>query len=575
MKSFNKYQNSFEHLIQISEDYNLAEIASNLKAENYKLTNEYLYLVVIGQFKRGKSTLINALIGNDLLPTAVLPLTSIISMIKYGDEQTIKIIFKDEHVEYISQDELFDFITESGNPNNEKQVNLVELHFPSQFLKDGIVLIDTPGIGSLFLHNTKSTVSFIPKIDAAIFVLSIDPPITKTEYEFFKEVRNNVDKFYFVMNKIDTVDVNSCDKLIKYTKNILSSSDHGIVTPIFPVSAKLALEGKISKNKTILSVSGINDFENEIKNSINSEKFSILQTSIRRKYDKYITQITFSLELELYVLRTSVNTLQEKINNFNSELDKILVEKKLAIYIFNGEINELITNLWDDIREYSKSYAINLFSEISEYLKSISKTTTKSNLIPITRKYFSNKLSSDIENWRQKLEEDLVNKYSRLSEKAAGKINGIIKSISDITANLFDISSPLLFEIFTFKTIDKFSYKTNDYPLFLEIDIYKFLPYILPRNLMFKLVLKKIKVEIIDKSEINFGSVMAYYRNSIDESSLKFKFEMDEKVDQVIAYINSLVTSALKNKNLNEYLISSKQQKINNDLAMLKSLKID
>ena len=95
MQLVKQYSDKFDCLIQLSKHYNLNDIASELKSESDKLKNEYLYLVVIGQFKRGKSTLINALIGNDLLPTAVLPLTSIITMIKFGEQQIVKIIFED------------------------------------------------------------------------------------------------------------------------------------------------------------------------------------------------------------------------------------------------------------------------------------------------------------------------------------------------------------------------------------------------------------------------------------------------------------------------------------------------
>ena len=195
MQFTEQYSDKFDCLIQLSNDYNQLSFAAELKLELKKLKNEYLYLAVIGQFKRGKSSLINSLIGIDILPTAVLPLTSMITMIKFGEEQIVKVIFEDDKELLIPGHELFNYTTESGNPSNIKKVRFVEILYPSEFLKDGIILIDTPGIGSLFLHNTKSTESFIPKIDAAIFVLSIDPPITQTEFQFFEDIRLNVDNF--------------------------------------------------------------------------------------------------------------------------------------------------------------------------------------------------------------------------------------------------------------------------------------------------------------------------------------------------------------------------------------------
>ncbi len=573
MQLVKQYSDKFDCLIQLSKNYNLNDIASELKSESDKLKNEYLYLVVIGQFKRGKSTLINALIGNDLLPTAALPLTSIITMIKFGEQQIVKIVFEDESVLIILQHELHNYITEFGNPKNEKKVKLVEIIFPSEFLKDGIVLIDTPGIGSLFLHNTKSTESFVPKIDAAIFVLSVDPPITQTEFQFFEEVHSKVDKFYFVMNKVDLVDKKSGKEIIDYTKNILLSSRLNFDPKIFPISAKLALEERLCNDKSNHSTSGILLLENEIKSSIRLEKFAILQSSVKRNFDKYISQLSFSIELEQNALRTPVDIFTDKIRKFNFEMDKISGEKKLALYNFNGEISELITKLWDEVNEFSKSYSQTLYKNVAEYLESLNKTIPKTKLGPLAREYFASKLSFDFEEWRLKVEFNLMKRFSFIVDQSTSKINDLAKKVTEITANLFDISSPLELDKLVFKTASKFAYKTKDDPLFLEIDVYKLFPYLLPRNFLINLILKKMKNEINDKSGLNSGSIMGFYRNSIDEASLKFNYEMDGKVDQVIAYINSAVSAALKNKSLSEQLISTKLEKINDDLALLNSLK--
>ena len=573
MHHIKKYSDKFDCLIQLSKNYKLDDIASELKSESDKIKNECLYLVVIGQFKRGKSTLINALIGNDLLPTAVLPLTSIITMIKFGEEQKVKIIFENERVQEIPQHELYNYITESGNPKNDKKVKLVEILFPSEFLKDGIVLIDTPGIGSLFLHNTKSTESFIPKIDAAIFVLSVDPPITQTEFQFFEEVRSNVDKFYFVINKIDLTNEKGTAEIIGYTKNIISSSNHNINPQIFPVSAKLALEGRLCNDKSKLSASEILALEDEVKSSIRSEKFFILQSSAKRNFDKYLSQLSFSIELEQNALLTPVNIFEDKIKKFNSEMDKIFAEKKSALYNYNGEINGLITALWDEVNEFSKSYSQTLYNNVAGYLESLDRTIPKTKLIPLARNYFASKLSFDFEEWRLKVESGLLKNFSLIVEQSAAKINGLTKKVAEIAANLFDISSPLQLDNLVFKTASKFSYKTKDDPLFLEVDVYKLLPYFLPRKIFIDLILKKMKNEIADKSGLNSGSIMGFYRTSIDESSLKFKYEMDEKVDQIIAYINSAVSYALKNKSLSEQLISSKLAKIEADLSLLNQIK--
>jgi len=168
-----------------------------------KLNSNQLYLAVLGQMKRGKSSFINALLGADVLPTGVLPVTAIITEIRYGRDAEAAILYTTGLREGIAVRALADYITEAGNPGNKKQVASVEITYPSDFLKGGIVLIDTPGIGSTHSHNTRTTESYLEQVDAGIVVLSVDPPITEVESRFIKTVGNDVPKLFFVLNKID------------------------------------------------------------------------------------------------------------------------------------------------------------------------------------------------------------------------------------------------------------------------------------------------------------------------------------------------------------------------------------
>ena len=120
------------------------------------------HLAILGQFKRGKSTLLNALTGEAILPVGVVPLTAVPTFIQYGETPKIRVQYQDgrpadecngasiaERTGYLAG-----FVTEEGNPQNRRGVAEVEADLPSPILSGGVVLIDTPGIGSTFRHNT-------------------------------------------------------------------------------------------------------------------------------------------------------------------------------------------------------------------------------------------------------------------------------------------------------------------------------------------------------------------------------------------------------------------------------------
>jgi ribosome biogenesis GTPase A len=141
-----------------------------------RLLDRSFNLVVVGEFKRGKSTLINALLGRDLLPTGVIPLTSVVTVLQFGMDAAASLIFDDGHTETVSFDKLPEFVTERGNPKNVRGVREAHVMLPAPCLMDGIRVIDTPGIGSMHTHNTDLTYRYLPQADAVIFVASADQP---------------------------------------------------------------------------------------------------------------------------------------------------------------------------------------------------------------------------------------------------------------------------------------------------------------------------------------------------------------------------------------------------------------
>src|SRR6266542_630892 len=141
------------------------------------------YVACVGQFKRGKSTLINALVGESVLPAGVVPVTSVVTVIRHGAARAARVRFESGHWQEIDPSDLAGYVSEAQNPENRKGVLAAEVFLPHSLLSSGLCLVDTPGLGSVFEANTAATHSFIPHIDAALVVLGADPPISGEELE--------------------------------------------------------------------------------------------------------------------------------------------------------------------------------------------------------------------------------------------------------------------------------------------------------------------------------------------------------------------------------------------------------
>jgi Dynamin family len=144
---------------------NNSSLAARLDSLGERLRHDQLHLAVLGQFKRGKSTFINALLGAPLLPVAVVPLTAVPIFISWRPAASVRVQFRSDRLaEEFSADDpkgiqefLFSFVAEEANPENRLDVDGVDLFYPAPILSDGTVLIDTPGVGST-LHLPRERV---------------------------------------------------------------------------------------------------------------------------------------------------------------------------------------------------------------------------------------------------------------------------------------------------------------------------------------------------------------------------------------------------------------------------------
>ena len=231
-----------------------------------RLDQERLQLAVLGQFKRGKSTFINALLGDDVLPTGVIPLTAVATFIAWRREPLVVVRFKGEapseefavHTADEIRNVLFRFVAEEANPENRLGVERVDLFYPAGILADGTVIIDTPGVGSTLRHNTEAALQVLPECDAAFFVVSADPPITEVELEYLRRLKSKTARVFFILNKADYLRPDeSAASSSSYKRSLAEKSLIDADERIFCISARDGLDAKQNRDEHMLERSGI------------------------------------------------------------------------------------------------------------------------------------------------------------------------------------------------------------------------------------------------------------------------------------------------------------------------------
>ncbi|MGA9671622.1 MAG: dynamin family protein, partial [Terracidiphilus sp.] len=136
----------------------VAEEARELAA---RVSEGRFYVACVGQFKRGKSTLLNALVGHEVVPTGFVPVTAVPTVIRFGDKPQARVRMRDGAWRDVAMTDLKEYVTEELNPENKREVDGAEVFVPSPLLSSGMCFVDTPGLGSVFTGNTATTQAFI------------------------------------------------------------------------------------------------------------------------------------------------------------------------------------------------------------------------------------------------------------------------------------------------------------------------------------------------------------------------------------------------------------------------------
>jgi ribosome biogenesis GTPase A len=212
--------------------------AERLRAARERLGSGRLNLAVLGEFKRGKSTLINRLLGAPVLPVGVVPMTSLPILVEHGPCPEVAIELTSGERLRLGPEALQEYATESGNPENHRQVTRVVVRHPATILEAGVVLLDTPGIGSAHDHNTEVAHLALAEADAAVFVLSVDSPASRAELDFLRSVRERVGRLIFVLNKADLVSAPELEEAAQFVRRTLDSSADGPAPDLFSLSAR-------------------------------------------------------------------------------------------------------------------------------------------------------------------------------------------------------------------------------------------------------------------------------------------------------------------------------------------------
>src|ERR671916_3374473 len=198
---------------QAATAYARPDLVDRLRATRRRLADPAFHVFVVGEFKQGKSSLVNALLNAPVCPVDDDIPPSVPPPIRYGDPPSAAVLFdpggdpsdagREPVREEIAVDQVAGYVTESADVTGERRVNSVEVSLPRKLLTDGLVIVDTPGVGGLGSAHSAATIGALPMADAVVFVSDASQEFTAPELEFLQTARRMCPNVVCVLTKID------------------------------------------------------------------------------------------------------------------------------------------------------------------------------------------------------------------------------------------------------------------------------------------------------------------------------------------------------------------------------------
>ena len=231
-------------LTDIVERHCLLEYRSRVETLLAREQGDRLEVAVLGRVSSGKSSLVNALLGQSLLPVGAVPVTAVVTRIRYGAAVDVRTLDIDGHVQTIDASELHDYVDESGNPGNRRRLREVDIRVPATLLEPGIVLADTPGLGSLHAHASAHALDYLPRCDLGIVAIDAAATLTPQDLDLLRALRDGGAEWLAVLTKADTVAAEALAQQQRYVESAVAEALQ-VTTSIAAISVRAGHEAEL------------------------------------------------------------------------------------------------------------------------------------------------------------------------------------------------------------------------------------------------------------------------------------------------------------------------------------------
>jgi GTP-binding protein EngB required for normal cell division len=392
-----------------------------------------LRVLVAGEAKRGKSTLINALLGRAVLPAGVTPLTAVATTVRYGDDPHVEVRFADGHEEKQPLTALPELVTERGNPGNRRHVAAVTVYLDAPVLAGGVELVDTPGTGSVFAWDTAAAHEALDTMDAAVFVLTADPPVSAAERDLYAKVAGLSVATFTVLNKADHLDAGGLAEAAEFTRQVLAqagSAAPGAPGRIYPVSARAALAG---------GDPGFSAFAADFTTYLASRRESDLRASAVMRTRRIARSLLDEVALTRRAAQLTAGEAADRVTQFGERLAEVAIRGQDAVAVAGAESARLLEDLNDAAEADAPRLGRAITRQLAEVLDGELRTATADDIERQGRERLVALTIEAADAWRARRRDVIEEGLARTDARLAADLTAALTELRDSASELLGL----------------------------------------------------------------------------------------------------------------------------------------
>lgn len=357
-----------ERALAVTKGADRKDLTDRLINTQRRLADPSVRVLVVGEFKQGKSLLVNALLGTTVCPIDDDIATSVPTVVRHGGELSATLVFGDikdgvvgdditrpmkpTERRTVPADELAKYVAEAGNPSNERKLSYAEVTLPRRFLAGGLVIVDTPGVGGIGSAHSAATLAALPTADAVLLISDAAQEYSEPEITFLRQAMKLCPNVACVLTKTDLYP--QWARVAELDRQHLQ--DAGIDAPLLPVSSTLRIHALETKDADINVESGFRALSDHLLQNVLAKISDLAKRSVVNDVQYVTEHLSLSIQGELAALRDPTHNQE-----FVAELEKArakanALRKRSARWqnVLNDGITDLIADIEYDFRDRSR-----------------------------------------------------------------------------------------------------------------------------------------------------------------------------------------------------------------------------